>query len=155
VKLRSVSAKNRKRAFEVKVSRGSLSFPYAKADPRPEVRDKVQRVFVDSELGREAISYVLESGKVGSIHSEQILEYNEDPEYMRELLLYRLTIEAQKRVEASPLSKRELIRRLGTSATQLYRLLDQTNVRKSVDQMLKLLFALDCEVNLVVRKKTA
>ena len=155
MKLKSVSANNRKRAFEVRTSGRALSFPYAKADPPPEVRDKVQKVFVDPELGREAISYVLESGKEGTIHSEQFLEYNEDPEYLRELLLYKLTIEAQKRVESSPLSKREIIRRLGTSPTQLYRLLDQTNVGKSVDQMLKLLYALDCEVNLVIRKKTA
>ncbi len=155
MKLRSVAVNNRKKAFEVQTSGRSLSFPYAKADPKPGVRDRVSRVFVDRELGREAISYVLESGKEGSIHSEQILEYNEDPAYMRELLLYKLTLEAQKRVESSPLSKREIIRRLGTSATQLYRLLDQTNYRKSVDQLLRLLHVLDCEVDLVVRKKTA
>ncbi len=43
----------------------------------------------------------------------------------------------------------------GTSATQFYRLLDQTNYRKSVDQLLSLLQILDCEVRLVVRPKTA
>ena len=55
----------------------------------------------------------------------------------------------------SKLSRREIIRRLGTSPAQLYRLLDQTNYRKSVDQMLSLLAALDCDVDLVVRAKTA
>ena len=50
-----------------------------------------------------------------------------------------MTLEAQTRVAASPLSKREIVRRLGTSAAQLYRLLDQTNYRKSVDQLLALL----------------
>jgi len=64
-------------------------------------------------------------------------------------------MEAPKRVARSPLSKREMIRRLGTSATQLYRLLDQTNYRKSVDQLLLLLRVLDCEVDLVVRVKSA
>jgi hypothetical protein len=73
----------------------------------------------------------------------------------RVFLLYRLTLEAQKRVAASPLSKREIVRRLGTSATQLYRLLDQTNFRKSVDQLLALLQVLNCDVDLVVRTKTA
>ena len=38
------------------------------------------------------------------------------------------------------------LRRQGTSPTQLYRLLDQTNYRKSVDQMLQLLQVLDCDV---------
>jgi hypothetical protein len=80
---------------------------------------------------------------------------NQDPRYLRELLLYRLTLEAQKRVKESPLSKREIVRRLGTSAAQLYRLLDQTNYRKSVDQVLALLQVLNCDVDLVVRTKTA
>ena len=87
---------------------------------------------------------------------KQVLEYNQDPTYRRDLLLYRLTLEAQKRVAKSPLSKREIVRRLGTSAAQLlYRLLDQTNYRKSVDQLLALLQVLDCDVDLVVRTKTA
>ncbi len=64
-------------------------------------------------------------------------------------------IEAQQRVRASPLSKREIIRRLGTSATQFYRLLDQTNYRKSIDQLLSLLHVLDCDFNLIVRAHRA
>ncbi|HZL96962.1 MAG TPA: helix-turn-helix domain-containing protein [Vicinamibacterales bacterium] len=69
--------------------------------------------------------------------------------------MYRLTLEAQKRIAESRLSKREIMRRLDTSAAQLYRLLDQTNYRKSVDQVLALLQVLNCDVDLVVRKKTA
>lgn len=46
------------------------------------------------------------------------------------------------------------MRRLGTSAAQLYRLLDQTNHRESVDQVLTLLHMLDCDVDLLVRSKT-
>ena len=82
---------------------------------------------------------------------EQVLEYNQDPAYLRDALVYKLTIEAQKCVEASELSKREIIRRLGTSATQFYRLLDQTNYRKSIDKMLELLHVLNCDVDLIVR----
>ena len=96
-----------------------------------------------------------QSGKEGTVHSEQVLEYNQDPHYLRDTLLYKLTIEAQKRVKASPLSKREIIRRLGTSATQFYRLLDQTNYNKSIDQLLSLLHVLDCEVDLQIRLKTS
>ena len=36
-----------------------------------------------------------------------------------------------------------------------YRLLDQTNYRKSMDQVLSLLTVLDCDVDLVVRARTA
>jgi len=36
-----------------------------------------------------------------------------------------------------------------------YQLLDQTNYRKSVDQLVSLLQVLDCDVDLVVRAKSA
>jgi hypothetical protein len=48
-----------------------------------------------------------------------------------------------------------MVRRLGTSAAQLYRLLDQTSYSKSVDELLRLLQVLDCDIDLVVRARTA
>ncbi len=155
MKIRRVAANNRRKAFEVRTSSKTLWFPYSKTDPSPSPKDRICRVFVDQELGREAFTYELQSGREGTILAEQVLEYNQDPAHLRDVLLYNLTIEAQKRVAASSLSKREIIRRLGTSATQFYRLLDQTNYRKSVDRMLSLLHVLDCEVDLVVRAKSA
>lgn len=155
MKIRVVSQNNRKRAFEVGTWRQSFLFPYSKADPPPTAKDAVVEVSVDTELGREGFTYRLASGRGGSVHIEQVLEYNQDPSYMRDLLLYRLTIEAQKRVDASALSKREIIRRLGTSPSQFYRLLDPTNYRKSVDKVLFLLHVLECDVDLVVRAKSA
>ncbi len=155
MKIRSVFHNNRRKTFEVKTSTKTFLLPYAKVTPEPTRDDAVARVFVDPELGREGFTYVLESGKEGTVHIEQVLEYNQDPSFLRDALLYKLTIEAQKRVEASALAKREMIRRLGTSATQFYRLLDQTNYRKSVDQLLSLLRVLDCDVDLVVRAKSA
>jgi hypothetical protein len=155
MKIQSVTHNNRKKAFQVKTSKQTFQLPYSKVDLQPSAADPIVRVFVDKELGREGFIYVLESGKEGTVHGEQVLEYNQDPHYLRDKLLYKLTIEAQKRVEASPLSKREIIRRLGTSATQFYRLLDQTNYRKSVDQLLSLLHVLDCDVALLVKAKTA
>ena len=155
MKIQSVAPNNRKKAFEVKTSRKTFQLPYSKVDPQPGVADPITQLFVDKELGREGFTYVLASGKEGTVHIEQVLEYNQDPRYLRDALLYKLTIEAQKRIEASPLSKCEIIRRLGTSATQLYRLLDQKNYRKSVDQLLSLLHVLDCDIDLLVRTKTA
>jgi hypothetical protein len=139
----------------LRTSTKSLAFPFSNAKPTPTMRDPIVELFVDPEAGREAFTYVLHSGRTGTVHVEQVLEYNKDPAYLRNLLLYRLTLEAQKRIAASPLSKREIVRRLGTSAAQLYRLLDQTNDRKSVDQLLSLLQVLNCDVDLVVRTKTA
>ena len=153
MKIRSVGYNNRKKAFEVKTATGAFSFPYSKAEPSPSSTDRLSRVVVDKELGREGFTYELQSGREGTVHIEQVLEYNQDPGFMRNALLYRLTLEAQKRVEASALSKREIIRRLRTSAAQFYRLLDQTNYRKSIDKLLGLLHTLDCDVDLVVRPR--
>ena len=154
MRIRSVRHNNRKKVFEVGTSTKKLAFPFSKAAPTPTTHDPVTELSVDSEAGREAFTYVLHSGRTGTVHVEQVLEYNQDPKYLRDLLLYRLTLEAQRRISESPLSKREIVRRLGTSAAPLYRLLDQTNYRKSVDQVLALLQVLNCDVDLVVRTKT-
>ena len=150
LKIRSVHINNRRRAFEIHTSSRRFVLPFAKVSPRPTAADPVVRAFVDKEIGSEGFGYVLRSGREGTAHIEQVLDYNKDPNYLRDQLLYRLTLEAQKRVAASRLSRRELIRRLGTSATQFYRLLDQTNYRKSVDQLVSVLQILDCDVKLVV-----
>lgn len=155
MKVRSVTVNNRKKAFEVQTAKGTLLLPFAKTDPLPSAADHVARVWVDEEIGREGFSFRLVSGAEGTVHIEQVLEYNQDPDYLRDLLLYRLTLEAQARLEASPLSRREIIRRLGTSASQFYRLIDPTNYRKSIDQLLALLHVLECEVDLVVRSRSA
>ena len=155
MKVRSVSFNNKRKDFVVKASGKTYAFPYVKARPSPTSDDPVAQVSVDKELGGEGFTYKLQSGKTGTVHGEQVLEYNRDPNYLRDLMLYKLTLEAQKRIAESPLSKREIVRRLGTSATQLYRLLDQTNYQKSVDQLVSLLQLLECDVDLVVRKKSA
>ena len=154
MKITSVKANNRKRAFEVATRRGEWLFPYGKTRPTPSPHDPIADVYIDSELGSEGFTYVLKSGAEGSLHIDHVLEYNRDPSYMRDLLLFELTADALDRIESSPLSTREIIRRLGTSPAQFYRLIDTTNYRKSVDKMLELLQVLDCEVEVVVRPKS-
>ena len=151
MKIRSVRCDNRKKAFEVATRRKTYSFPYAKLRLRPTPTNPVKNLAVDDELAREAFTYELESGEADTVHIDAVLDYNRDPRYLRNLALYRLTLAAQQRVRSSRLSKRELIRRLETSPAQFYRLLDQTNYSKSIDQMMALLSVLDCEVDLVVR----
>ena len=153
MKVRSVVVNNRKRAFEVRTHGREYIFPFAVCRPRPTAVNRVDEVWVDREIAREGFSYRLHSGSEGTIHMDHVLEYNRDPNYLADLLLYRLTLEAQNRLAKSPHSARELIRRLRTSPAQFYRLLDQTNYRKSIRQMLSLLQVLECEVDLIVRSK--
>jgi DNA-binding TFAR19-related protein (PDSD5 family) len=156
MKIRKVSANNRKNEFLVVARSGAeYSFPYSKSVPRPSTKDPIEELYVDKELGSEAFTYLLQSGKEGSIHIEQVLEYNEDPKYLADLLTYKLTVEAQKRLEGSELSRRQLASRLNTSVPQLYRLLDPTNTSKSMNQLVALLHVLDCDVDLIVKRKAA
>ena len=152
MKIRSVRANSRKRVFQLATWRQRYEIPYFKVDPVPSPSDPVVAVTVDPELGAEAFTYELASGAEGTVHIDQVLDHNQDPAYMRDLILYRLTLEAKQRVAEYPMSKRQIIRRLGTSPTQFYRLLDTANSRKSVDRMLELLHVLECEVDLVVKR---
>lgn len=153
MKIRSVEVNNRRKAFDIETKDGSYSFPYARLRVPPSKENRVAEVFADPELGHEAFSYKLENGEGDSVHLDEVLEYNEDPNYLRDLLLYKLTVEAQKRVADSSLSKREIVRRLGTSASQFYRLLDPTNYGKSVGQLVALLHILDYDVDVVVKRR--
>jgi hypothetical protein len=153
VKIAAVAANNRRRAFEVRTRRGSYRMPYAMLDPAPSLRDRVRAVRVDPELGSEAFTYVLESGREGSVHLDSVLAYDDDPELAAELVLYDLSLEASQRFERTPLSVREIARRLGTSRAQLYRLLDPTNTRKSLRQLLALLHVLGCAVEVRIKAR--
>lgn len=156
MKVRRVAINNRKAQLELSTSAGEmLPFPFAKLTPRPTQRNRIREAFVDPELGREGVTYVLESGAEGSVHIDHALEYNEDPRYLSEILMHRMTVEAGKRITTAGLSRREIARRLGTSVPQLYRLLDPANSSKSINQLISLLHVLGCAVDLKVRRRRA
>ncbi len=106
MKITSVKANNRRRAFEVMCAKGEFTFPYEKADPRPTRDDPIIELFVDPEVGNEGFSYILASGADGCVLLDWVFDYNEEPGYMRDLLLYNLTIQALHRLEATRISKR-------------------------------------------------
>lgn len=151
----SVKLNNKRRVFEIELGGKCYPFPYEKSEVVPTPDDPVVSIEIDWETAYEGFVYYLASGAEGYVHGEQALDYNRDPEYMRELLVHRLTVEAIQRMKKSRLSKREIIRRLGTSPAQFYRLIDPAYYGKTVDAMLQLLQALDCEVEVVVRDLSA
>ena len=82
MKIRSVRFNNKRKGFEASVSRKTYVFTYVKARPSPTSDDPVTRVYVDKELCGEGFTYELQSGKTGTVHVEQVLEYNRDPNYL-------------------------------------------------------------------------
>ena len=151
MKILSVRPNNRKRAFELLTSEGDYPFPFAKLAVQPSKLDRVRDVYPDPDAGYQAFTYELESGAEDTVHLDAVLEYNQDPDLLNELLLYELTMKTREAVAESRLSKREMIRRLGTSPSQFYRLLDPTYYGKSVGQMAALLHILGRELEFEVR----
>ncbi len=150
MKIRSVSANNRLKAFEVRAGRRVLRMPFARLPVPPTADNRITELYVDPEMGGEGFTYVLEDGQVDSLHLDAVLDYNADPGLLSKLFLYELTCEAQSAAKASGLSMREIARRLNTSLSQLYRLLDTTNYKKSIGQLLSLLSVLDFDVKLEI-----
>ena len=151
MKVSSVKVNGRRRCFEIGLGRkGVLDFPFARTEPAPGPRNPVVDASVDAELGREGVTYRLRSGAEGVILADQVLDYHKDPDYLRDLILHQLTVEAMRRMDADKLGIREVGRRLKTSPAQVYRLLDPTNYRKTVDRMLALLQVLDAQVEVRV-----
>ncbi len=153
MKVRAVVFNNRRRDFTIRIGRAEYRFPYARLEVPPAAGNPVVSAAADPEIGNEGFSYATASGDTGTVHAQQVLDYNGDSGYLRELLLHEMTLVAQARLQQARLSRRELARRMGTSPAQLYRLLDQTNTRKSVDRMLALLSVLGCDVEMRVRPR--
>lgn len=152
MKILAVRANHRRRVFEVRTRKQSLTFPFARADTPPSTKNRVVRVFVEPEVAGEGFTYELASGARDTVLLDWVLRENRDPRQASELLLHELTCRAAEELTRSGLSTREVCRRLGTSASQLYRLLDPTNTRKSFEQLVRLVLALGCEVRLDVRE---
>ncbi len=155
MKITNITDNSRTKTFEIKVGEKTYFFPYAKLRLVPTSSNPVVEVFPDPELGGEAFTYRLKSGDEDTIHLDAVLEVNKDPDYLQALLLHRLTVEALEGIEESGLGKRQLARQLGTSASQLYRLLDPENTAKSVGQMLALLSLVDLKVDFLIYSKSA
>ena len=115
---------------------------------------RVTSVYSDPKLANEGFTYELESGETESVLLDEVLYYHADPAILNDLFLFDLTCEVHKALGGSRLSKRELIRRLGTSSSQFYRLLDTTNYAKSAGQMISLLHLLGKSVNVSVRPRS-
>lgn len=147
LKIKRILANIRKKCLVVEMTRVTYEMPFSALHLKPTINDPLVSVWIDPECGGRVFGYKLESGKEDYLHLDVVLAVNKDPEYERDMLLYRLTIQAQDILKKKRIPKRELARKLKTSPKQLYRLLDQTFYGKTIDQMIKLLNALGNSVD--------
>jgi hypothetical protein len=155
-KVTQVRAHNRRRVFELALGRrGRFVFPYAVCDPVPGPEDRIEEVWIDPEVGREGFTYMLRSGAESTVLADHVLHYNDDPAYVAARLAHELSLEASRRWEECGLSVREVARRLGTSPSQIYRLLDPAVQDKGLGKLMGLLHVLGAKVDVTVRDRPA
>jgi len=96
MKVRKVAANSRRKVVEVSTARGTFAYPFARLKPRPSPNDPIRKVRVDRELGSEAVTYTLASGREGSVHIEQVLDYNKDPDHLTPSHVFRAVLSASR-----------------------------------------------------------
>lgn len=149
MKIKSVTTDNKSKRVLIRTfTSQEFSLPFSKLTLMPSRENSISKIYVDKELGNEAITYELESGEEDSIHLDVFLDHNKDPGFLRDILLYELTIKAKEALRLSQLTKNEVCRLLKTSSSQLERLLDPTNKSKTIDRMIELLFVLGIQSNI-------
>lgn len=150
MKISKVTANARKREVEIEAGEHKYAFPYAKLRTVPTTDDPITEIGADDDFGGEAFTYRLESGVEDTVHLDAVLEVNLDADYLQEVLLHRLTVEARNGLGEAGIGIRQAARMLGTSPAQLYRLLDPGNSGKSLGQLLALLHLVNRHVEVVV-----
>lgn len=155
MKIKKVTINNRKKSIEIETTQGSYSLPFSRLRLKPKLNDRIRKIYVDKDLEHKGVTYILDSGREDSIYIDAFLDFNKDPRFLKDITLHQLTVSANKFIQGSGLSKQEIIRRLRTSPSQLYRLLDPSNYQKSVDEMLRLLAVLGCTIEWKIFPKDA
>lgn len=150
MKIQSVQVNLKKQCIEISTVTGNYTLPFARLPLAPTPENPIDSIEADAELANEAITYRIRSGEEETIHLDAFLDYNRDFDFMHNLHLYNLTLQATELLNRSGLSKREVARKLKTSPAQLYRLLDTANYSKTIDQMLKLLHGIGSQVEIIV-----
>jgi hypothetical protein len=80
MKIRRAGTNIRRKVVEASVGRRRLVYPFARRlEPRPSANDPIVDIRVDREIASEGFIYTLASRRRGTVHVEQVLEYNKRP----------------------------------------------------------------------------
>jgi DNA-binding Xre family transcriptional regulator len=141
-KFKKIKFDNKKRTFHLEYTSGlKVECPYSAL----RIRGKVIEAAPDAEVGRHSFYFILENGKKDFVPFDQPLHIAQHPEYVKQQTLYEVTKQLNEFIEREKVSKRELARRLGTSMSQLSRLLDTTNYKKELSRLIELAAMLNYE----------
>ena len=79
---------------------------------KPEPGNPVRWAAPEPETGGTWFTYELADGTQDAVPLDGVLDFNRDPDYMRDMLLFELTVAALKALEVTPMSRRQIIRRM-------------------------------------------
>lgn len=148
-KFKMVMFDNKKRVFHLEYTSGlKIDCPYFSLG----IREKVKDAAPDREAGDHSFYFVLESGKRDYVPYDQPLHIAQNPEYVKQQTLYEMTKMINEFIREEKIPKRELARRLGTSMSQLLRLLDTTNTKKELARLIEIAALLNYEFKWEFRK---
>lgn len=141
-KFKKVVMDNKKKVFHLKYTSGlDIECPYSALG----ISGNIVEAAPDKEVGHHSFYFVTAEGQKNFVPFDQPLHIAQNPEYVKEQTLYAVTKEVNALIIKSKVSKRELARRLGTSLSQLARLLDATNYRKELARLIEIAAMLDYE----------
>ncbi len=134
-KFKSVQFNNKKKVFHLIYTSGlEVDCPYSAL----KIDKNVVEAGPDKEVGNHSFYFILENDYTGYVPFDQPLHIINHPDYVKEEVMCKLTIELRDIVASRNISKRELARRLETSVTQVNRLLDQTNYKKDLSRLIEI-----------------
>lgn len=141
-KFKKVAFDNKKRVFILEYTSGlKVDCPYSCLG----IKGKIIEAGSDVEVGHHSFYFVTENGKKDFVPYDQPLHIVQNPEYVKHQTLYEVTKQLNGLIEKAKVPKRELARRLGTSLSQLARLLDATNYKKELSRLIELAVMLNYE----------
>lgn len=141
-KFKKVQFDNKKRLFHIEYASGlKIECPYSAL----QIRGKVIDAAPNKDVGRHSFYFVLDKGQKHFVPFDQPLHIAQNPEYVKQHTLYEVTKKLNEFIEQEKVPKRELARRLGTSMSQLLRLLDTTNYKKELSRLIELAAMLNYE----------
>lgn len=127
-----IRIKYRGRDLDLNYKKNNLSFNFK----------NLHKVYVDKELGEEAITLLFINGEEDSVPLDAFLEEGKDPDFYKDLCLYEMTLLLIEKFEESEITKSKLAKSLDTSMSQINRLMDTSNKSKTIDQIIKALAVL-------------
>ena len=141
-KFKKVEFNNKKKVFILTYTSGlKIECPYSAL----KINKKVIEAAPDKEVGGHSFYFVLENGHKDYVPYDQPLHIVQNLEYVKHEILFEITLQVNKIIKRSKISKRELARRLNTSLSQLNRLLDTTNYNKELSRFIEIAVILEQE----------